>query len=196
MESFSDGVIAVAITLLVLNIAVPRPRAHHALAHELLRQWPIYAAYVISFVTIGIIWLNHHAVIGRLDRADHPILLLNLLLLLCVAVVPFATSLIATYLDQPHGQAIAAGIYAGTFLVLTIVFVTLNWHILFRKAHLLGGELTHERRRELVARGFTGVVPYVIATAVAPLSSYATLIICGGVAVFYALPLATGGASG
>ena len=192
MESFSDGVIAVAITLLVLNITVPRPPAHHTLAHELVRQWPVYAAYVTSFVTIGIIWINHHAVISRLDRADHPILLLNLLLLLCIAVVPFATSLIATYLSQPRGQAIAAGVYAGTFLVLTIVFVTLNWHILFRKAHMLGVELTRERRRELVARGFTGVVPYAIATAVAPLSPYATLIICGAIAVFYALPLATG----
>ena len=196
MESFSDGVIAVAITLLVLNIAVPRPRPHHTLAHELVRQWPVYAAYVTSFVTIGIIWINHHAVISRLDRADHPILLLNLLLLLCIAVVPFATSLIATYLSQPRGQAIAAGVYAGTFLVLTIVFVTLNWHILFRKAHMLGVELTRERRRELVARGFTGVVPYAIATAVAPLSPYATLIICGAIAVFYALPLATGSSPG
>lgn len=196
MESFSDGVMAVAITLLALDVAVPRPRAHHTLAYELLRQWPIYAAYMTSFVTIGIIWINHHAVISRLERADHPILLLNLLLLLCIAVVPFATSLVATYLDQPHGQAIAAGVYAGTFLVLTIVFVTLSWHILFRKAHMLGVELTHDRRRKLVGRGFTGVVPYAIATAVAPLSAYATLIICGAIAVFYALPVATGGASG
>lgn len=193
METFSDSVIAVAITLLVLNIAVPQPRTGHTLAHELLRQWPVYAAYVTSFATIGIIWINHHAVIGRLDRADHVILLLNLLLLLCIVAVPFATSLIATYLKQGHGQNLAAGVYAGTFLVLTIVFATLNWHILFRKSHLLSVELARERRGQIVSRGLTGVLPYAIATVVAPLSPYATLTICGAIAAYYALPIATGG---
>lgn len=193
MESFSDGVVAVTITLLVLNIAVPKPSAHHTLAHELLRQWPIYAAYVTSFITVGIIWINHHAVIGRLERADHAILLLNLLLLLCVGVVPFATSLIATYLNRRHGQSFAAGVYAGTFLVVTIVFVALNWHILFRKAHMLGAPLSRERRRALIVRGLTGVLPYAVATALAYLSPFATLAICAAIAVFYATPLATGG---
>jgi TMEM175 potassium channel family protein len=196
METFSDSVIAVAITLLVLNIAVPKPRADHTLADELLSQWPVYAAYVTSFATIGIMWINHHAVIGRLDRVDHVILMLNLLLLMCIGLVPFATSLIATYLKQGQGQTLAAGVYAGTFLVVTIVFVTLNWHILFRKAHLLDVELAHERRRRILSRGLTGVVPYAIATAVAPLSPYATLIICGAIALYYALPLATGGSPG
>ena len=196
MESFSDGVIAVTITLLVLNISVPRPSAHHTLTHELLRQWPIYAAYVTSFITIGIIWINHHAVLSRLERVDHAILLLNLILLLCVGVVPFATSLIATYLDKPHGQSLAAGVYAGTFLVVTTVFVALNWHILFRKAHMLGVDLSRERRRELVVRGVTGVLPYALATAIAYLSPFATLAICAAIAIFYATPLATGGPPG
>lgn len=193
MESFSDGVIAVTITLLVLNISVPKPAMHHTLAHELLRQWPIYAAYVTSFITVGIIWINHHAVISRLERVDHAILLLNLLLLLCVGVVPFATSLIATYLDQRHAPSLAAGVYAGTFLLVTVVFVALNWHILFRKSHMLGVDLSHERRRELVARGLTGVVPYAVAVAIAYLWPIATLAICAAIAVFYATPLATGG---
>jgi uncharacterized membrane protein len=185
---------AVAITLLVLNIAVPQPRLRHTLAHDLASQWPIYAAYVTSFMTIGIIWINHHAVISRLGRADHAILLLNLALLMCVVLIPFATRLIATYLNQGRGQSLAAALYAGTFLVTTIVFATLNWHILFRKMHLLAVDLTPGRRREIVSLGLTGIGPYAIATAIAPVSPYATLIICGAIAVFYALPVATGGA--
>lgn len=192
LESFSDGVIAVAITLLVLGLAVPAPNTSHALGHELLRQWPAYAAYVISFATIGIIWINHHAVVNRLDKVDHAILLLNLLLLLCIGVVPFATSLMATYLTNRHGQHLAAGVYAATFLVLTVVFATLNWHILFRKQHMLAVEIDRAERHMIISRGLTGVAPYAVATAVAPWSSYATLTICAAIAVFYASPLATG----
>ena len=153
-----------------------------------------YAAYVTSFMTIGIIWINHHAAISRLGRADHAILPLNLALLMCVVLIPFATRLIATYLNQGRGQSLAAALYAATFLVTTIVFATLNWHILFRKVHLLAVDLTPGRRREIVSLGLTGIVPYAIATVIAPVSPYATLIICGAVAVFYAFPVATGGA--
>src|ERR1700735_2990868 len=86
LESFSDGVFAVAITLLVLGIDVPEGKPHHSLGHALLGNWPQYAAYVVSFLTIGIIWINHHAMISRLRAADHPILILNLLLLMSIAV--------------------------------------------------------------------------------------------------------------
>jgi uncharacterized membrane protein len=91
LESFSDGVFAVAITLLVLGIDVPDVGPHDSLGHALLGNWPQYAAYVVSFLTIGIIWINHHAMISRLRAADHTILILNLLLLMTIAVLPFAT---------------------------------------------------------------------------------------------------------
>lgn len=194
LESFSDGVIAVAITLLVLNIAVPAPNAQHSLAHELGRQWPFYVAYVTSFLTVGIVWINHHAAIGRLEKADHVILLLNLLLLMCICAVPFATALMARYVTAARGYGLASGVYAGTFLVLTVVFVVLNWHILFRKNHMLGTELAYDERRKILFRGFTGLVPYAVATGLAPLSQYATLAICAALALFYATPLASGAA--
>ena len=194
MESFSDGVIAVAITLLVLNISVPEPRllGHHGLAHALLAQWQIYAAYVISFVTIGIIWINHHVMIGRLREADHAILILNLLLLLTIGVLPFSTSLLATYLKQGEGQNLAAGIYAGSFLLMSIAFATLNSHILLRKAHWLHTELPIEERRRILTRSLTGLGPYAIATALAVVSPYITLVICALLALFYASPIAAG----
>jgi TMEM175 potassium channel family protein len=193
LEAFSDGVLAVAITLLVLDIRVPSVGGNHSLAHELSAQWPVYAAYVTSFITIGIIWINHHAMIGRLAQADSVIMSLNLLLLMSIAALPFATSLMAAYLKQSHGQHLAAGVYSGSFLVMSIFFLTLNRHILFRKAHLLGLELSAEVRRRLIARSAIGVLPYAIATATAAVSAYATLIICAAVAAYYAFPFSRDG---
>jgi uncharacterized membrane protein len=194
LEAFSDGVIAVAITLLVLNLVVPDPARTSDLANALGRRWPEYAAYAISFLTIGIIWVNHHAMIARLRETDHMILLLNLVLLLTIGVLPFATDLMATYLRAGSGEHLAAAIYAGAFLLMGLAFATLNRHILFEKSHLLDGQLPPERRRLILMRSVSGLVPYAVAIAVAPLSPYATLAICGVLAVFYATPIATGGA--
>jgi uncharacterized membrane protein len=190
LESFSDGVLAVAITLLVLNIEVPPPGSGH-LAHQLANQWPQYAAYVTSFLTIGIIWVNHHAMIGRLRITDHSILMLNLVLLLTIGLIPFATALLDDYLREGHGENLAAGVYGGVFLAMGIAFATLNWHILFRRAHLLAQELPEEARRMILTRSVSGLLPYVLATVLAVVSPYPTLIICGALAVYYALPLAS-----
>ncbi len=195
LESFSDGVIAVAITLLVLNIAVPTLQATHhgaTLGHELGRQWPIYAAYVTSFLTIGIIWINHHAMISRLARADHSILMLNLVLLLTIAVIPFGTSLLAQYLREGHGAKLAAAIYGGVLLLMALAFANLNRQILLGRSHMLRSELSLDRRRRILARSVSGLLPYVLATALAAVSPYITLAICLALAVFYALPVASG----
>src|ERR1700689_2523693 len=141
LESFSDGVFAVAITLLVLGIDVPHVKPHESLGHELVANWPQYAAYVVSFLTIGIIWINHHAMIGRLRTADHTIMILNLLLLMTVAVLPFATDLIATYLRHAQGRSLAAVLYAGAYLLMGIMFGLLNGCILLRRADLLSVSL-------------------------------------------------------
>ncbi len=191
LEAFSDGVIAVAITLLVLNIVVPAPPVH-SLAHQLGRRWPAYDAYATSFITIGIIWINHHIVIGRLRAADHAILILNLLLLMTIGLLPFATNLLSSYLNQSQGQHLAAAVYAGAFLLMSIAFTVLNWHILMRKTHLLHTQLPEEERRRILARFVTGLVPYGLATALAFVSQYATLAICAAIAIFYALPMASG----
>jgi uncharacterized membrane protein len=199
LEAFSDGVIAVAITLLVLNIQVPvvHPHARHGcrtLGCELVDQWPVYAAYVVSFLTIGIIWINHHVMIRRLREPDHMILFLNLLLLMSIAVLPFATSLMAAYLRKSEGQHLAAAIYSGSFLVMAVFFTTLNRHLLLVKPDRLREELPAERRRQIFVRSVSGVIPYAVATALAAVSSYLTLAICGALAVFYAFPISSGGA--
>ena len=195
LEAFSDGVIAVAITLLVLQIAVPGDLHGHSLAHALLENWSHYAAYAVSFMTIGIIWINHHAMISRLTRADHPIMILNLLLLMSIAVLPFATELMATYLRQPDGQKLAAAIYSAAFLVMSLAFSALNRHVLLRKSDMLRADLSLERRRQILSRAVTGLIPYAFATAIAFVSPYATLAICAAMGVFYSLPVASGSES-
>ena len=194
LEAFSDGILAVAATLLVLDIGVPSVKPNETLAHALLHQWPHYAAYVTSFLTIGIIWINHHAMISRLRVADRTILGLNLLLLMSIAVLPFATALMAAYLKETSGQHLAAAVYAGAFTVMAVFFTILQRHILLQKSHMLTSELSDERRREILTRSLRGVGPYVVATAVAILSAYASIAICFAIAVYYALPIASGGA--
>ena len=195
LEAFSDGVMAVAITLLVLNIHVPATPLPpgKTLAHELAVNWPVYAAYVTSFLTIGIIWINHHVMIRRLREPDHMILFLNLLLLMSIAVLPFATSLMATYLRESSGQHLAAAIYSGSLLLMGVCFAALNAHILLVKPHRLREPLSAARRRQILVRSATGVIPYAIATALAVVSSYVTLAICAGLGVFYAFPISSGG---
>ncbi len=193
LESFSDGVIAVAITLLVLDIKVPSVGAHQSLLHALLHNWPHYAAYAVSFLTIGIIWINHHAMISRLQEADHSILILNLVLLMTIAVLPFATELMAAYLTASRGQQLAAGVYAGSFLLMAVAFAALNRHILLARAHMLSAEIPLEARRRILVRSVSGLPPYLVATILAVVSPYVTLAICGALAAFYALPIASGG---
>jgi uncharacterized membrane protein len=192
LEAFSDGVFAVAITLLVLDLKVPSTVAGGpSLAHELARQWPSYAAYVVSFLTIGIIWINHHAMIRRLRAVDHPIMTLNLLLLLCVAVLPYVTSLMAAYLKASRGQHLSAAIYSGAFLLMSLVFAATQRHILFLKTHLMSDQIDAQGRRTIFLRALSGLLPYALATALAPVSAYLSLAICGAVAVYYALPFAS-----
>jgi uncharacterized membrane protein len=197
LEAFSDGVIAVAITLLVLGLSVPPPPAPgtkppHSLIYELGQAWPHYAAYITSFLTIGIIWINHHAMISRLREADHSILILNLLLLMSIGILPFATDLMATYLREPSGESVAAAVYSGAFLAMAFFFGLLNRHILLNRSHLLSWEMPLDERRRIYSRAAAGLVPYVVATILAFVSPYITLAICAALAAYYALPIASG----
>jgi uncharacterized membrane protein len=195
LEAFSDGVFAIAITLLVLDIDVPAPGSGD-LGHELLAQWPSYAAYVISFITIGIIWINHHAAFSRLRAVDHSILILNLLLLLSVGILPFTTSLMATYLKEDSGESLAAAVYGASFLLMGAIFVLTNRQILFRRPQLLREPIDKEVARNILKFAALGQIPYVLAVALAFVSPYITLGICAACAVYYALPVASGGAAG
>ncbi len=190
LETFSDGVIAIAITLLVLDIKVPDPATTGSLSHALGQMWPNYAAYVISFVTIGIVWINHHAMIRRLREVDHSVLVLNLFLLLTIGVLPFTTSLVATYLGE-SGEHLAAAVYGGSLLAMAVAFLLTQRRVLFSASNLLQERISAEDREVIWRRNRAGVLPYLAATAIAPVSAYATLILCALIAGFYARPATT-----
>ena len=99
LEAFSDGVFAIAITLLIIEVRVPDSEAGE-LARDLANQWPSYAAYAVSFAIIGIIWVNHHDIFERIVTVDRPLLFLNLLLLLTVAFLPLPTALLGDYIRK------------------------------------------------------------------------------------------------
>lgn len=193
LEAFSDGVFAIAITLLVLELHVPPPGSGE-LGHELLQEWPSYVAYIITFITIGIIWINHHAAFSRLRSVDHSILMWNLLLLLTVSVLPFTTALMAAYLKEGSGERLAAGIYGASFLVMGGVFVGANRQILLKRPQLLKEPIPPEKARRLLYFAALGQIPYVLAVALAIVSPYVTLAICALTAVYYSLPIASRGA--
>jgi uncharacterized membrane protein len=191
LEAFSDGVIAVAITLLALELPIPEPGGGRSLAHELLSRWPSFAAFAVSFLTIGIIWINHRAMLERVAVIDHRTLLLNLLLLLSVCLLPFSTAVMAAYLKATDGEGLAAAIYAGSFLLMSLVFFAMQLHVLRLRPHLLHQRITPEIRDAVLRRNAAGLLPYFAATAVAAVSPYATLALTAAVAVFYAAPSTT-----
>jgi uncharacterized membrane protein len=128
LEAFSDGVFAIAITLLVLEVHVPPIDAAttpSALVDVLLRQWPSYVGYLIGFVTIGNAWINHHNLLRLIGRVSHALLLANLLLLLAIGFIPFPTALLADTLGRPSEQ-VGVVVYAGAF-ALTAVAFNLLW---------------------------------------------------------------------
>ncbi len=188
LEAFSDGVIAIAITLLVLEIHVPGVHARGGLAHALGEEWPSYVSYATSFLTIGIIWVNHHLAIARLRSLNHGVLFLNLLLLLFIGLLPFTTALMAQYLRQSSGEGLAAAVYAGSFLAMSLAFLALQRYALRIRPDLVSSELSPQQRETIYKRSRAGVLPYVLATALAFVSPYLALAICMLLAAYYALP--------
>src|SRR3954453_1162054 len=125
VEALSDGVIAIAITLLILEIDVPEG-AGEDLPHQLAEQWPSYLSYAVSFFVIGVICLNHHALFSHLGRVDRKLMALNLVLLFTIATIPWPTNLLATYMREGgDGERLAALIYSGTLFAMGIAFGSL-----------------------------------------------------------------------
>jgi uncharacterized membrane protein len=122
LEAFSDGVFAVAITLLALDLTV-EGYGHGRLIDQLSGKWPAFLAFLISFFMIGIVWVNHHALVRSITKVDRLLLFLNLVLLLFVVLIPFATATEASYF--PHNDAdaqLAMVLYAGVFLGMSVGF--------------------------------------------------------------------------
>jgi uncharacterized membrane protein len=181
LEAFSDGVFAIAITLLALEL--PRPEGEN-LGHELGAQWEAYAAFGVSFLTVGIIWVNHHALVDRIVHADRDLLFLNLFLLMWVSLIPWPTELVAEHLSDDGAQA-ATAVYSAVFLGMAIAF-TFFWLHARRRGHL--GELTAAQLAHLTRRNALGWVFYVAAFGLAFVSPAASLALNFAIALYYLLP--------
>jgi uncharacterized membrane protein len=184
VEAFSDGVLAIVITLLVLDLRAPEERG--AMLHQLLVQWPVYVAYLASFAYVGVIWVNHHQLFTRISSVDTGLLWRNLALLLTTSVLPFPTAVLGSafqhgdHRDQIVGlvfYALVSATMASTWLLL--------FHYLARNERLLAEHtpasfFAAERQRALIGVGF-----YLLAAAVALWQPVAGLVVAAVLPVFY-----------
>ena len=181
LEAFSDGVFAVAITLLILEINVPE--GEH-LWHDLKEEWPSFASFFVSFWVIGIIWVNHHGLLDHLKRTDRGVLYLNLLVLMTVVFIPFSTALMAEHLKSGDDEEVAAIVYASAFLAMGIAF-NLFWTYIVKHRRKLGVEIPDEEVRRMSLGFMIGSPIYVVAVIMAFISPAVVLIIIPAVAVYY-----------
>jgi TMEM175 potassium channel family protein len=182
LETFSDGVFAIAATLLILEIRLPD--GSQSLTHELLHLWPSYGAYAISFVTIGIMWINHHAVFQQIDRINRTFLMINVVFLMVVAFSPFPTRVLAEHLRE--GSKAAAFAYGLTFTSMAVCYGAL-WFYAARGRRLIADD-ADQRTVSGISRSFApGSAVYLAATLSALLSAYLSVGLFAAIALFYAV---------
>src|SRR5258705_8281915 len=185
LEAFSDGVFAIAATVLVLELRVPADSPD--LARTLLDIWPTYAAYLVSFLTIGIIWVNHHTLLEHCRRVDRRFLYLNLLLLVAVGIVPFPTSLVDRYILSEHGATAALVVYGLGALLIALAFTGVFLYA--THDHRLVGDAAAARRIRAEGRLFPiGLAAYTLGIGLAFVAPIASLLVYGLTALFYAFP--------
>lgn len=183
LEAFSDGVFAIAITLLVLDLKVPLDRSHD-LGTALGSEWPQFAAYLVSFFVIGVIWINHHTVLDAIAKADKTLLVLNLALLLTVVTIPFTTSLFAEYLRDDGAAKIAAAIYSGVMLLHGILW-SIFWAYAANHPDLLEPDVDRVKAKASVRTFALGVPVYSVAVLLSFVNAYVVLAVHLVLAIVY-----------
>jgi uncharacterized membrane protein len=171
VEAFSDGIFAIAITLLVLTI--PQPDYAH-LGHSLLDSWPDLAAYVVSFAVIGIMWLNHHAVFTRLERVDRGLIYLNMLLLMTIAFLPYPTGIFGHALQQGKDTRTAAIFYSVTMAINAYAWGAM-WLYASHRRRLLRPDFPEDQRGGATLAFTAGGIVYTGAVGLAFLNPYVSL---------------------
>ena len=183
-EAFSDGVFAVAITLLVLEIHLPvlRESSNAELTAALWHLWPQILTYVVSFATIGVIWLNPHSMFHLIKKIDRNTLIINLLLLMVVCFIPFAAALLTTYGILRSGVFL----YGGTFIAMSLIY-NLLWHHAVPRAEAAGA---YDGRARVIdtLRNLGGAIAYSVATLCAFLDPHISIVLFLVIVVFYLFP--------
>ena len=183
LEAFSDGVFAVAITLLVLNLRV-QGEGHGSLASQFAHLWPAYAALLVSFFVIGVVWVHHHNVFKRVARIDRPLMALNLVLLLFVTVFPFPTATLASYLRHGGSDAhLAAAAYGLIVEGVALSFVAITTWV--SKRGLLDSDVTAAAAQAARRRYAAGAIAIAAAIGLAFLSAIAALSLHMAIAMFF-----------
>jgi len=194
LEAFSDGVFAVAITLLVLDIKTPKAAdlatGHLDLMEALLAQWPAYLSYVLSFLTVLVMWANHHEMFRHIRRVDDTFLLLNGLLLLFITLAPFPTSLLAEYIARPEART-AAMVYSGMFIGIGIFF-NVMWIYASHKGRLLVKNYDRTAVKHITRGYLVAPLVYVAAFLLATVSVAACVGLCYLLTMYFALPTKKG----
>jgi uncharacterized membrane protein len=184
VEAFSDGVFAIAITLLILAVGIEQGIAHGTVKHQLLHLWPAYIAYAVSFLTVGIMWVNHHQIFRHFVRVDRTLLLLNILLLMCISFTPFPTRVVAQHATNDADRTASALLYGLTMTITAICFFAV-WY--YGSRRLLRPD-TDMREVSGITRSYLpGAPTYAFATAIAFVNSVVSLIMFGAIAIFYAI---------
>jgi uncharacterized membrane protein len=185
IEAFSDGVFAIAITLLILELKVPPVEEFGAqgLLRALGRLWPSYLAFFMSFSVVLVMWVNHHRIFSLVRRADDAFVYWNGLLLFWVTIVPFPTSLLAAYLMAPQAH-VAAAVYSGVGFLIAIAFTALWRHAIRDTGLLMPG--CEQQVEELSQQYRYGPFAYLLAFALAFVSAWASVGVCLALAVFFA----------
>jgi uncharacterized membrane protein len=186
LEALSDGVFAVAITLLVLEISVPAG-SEDDLVEALIDQWPSYLAYVVSFATVGAIWLAHNAVTHYLHHADALLLRLNLLLLLVVSFVPFPTRLLAETVEDDDAGKVATTFYGLTLLTATVV-MSVVWQYAIRE-RLVHPDADDAQLAAISKRLAPGFVFYVVMIGLGLFLPVIAVLGYLAIAIFYLVPI-------
>jgi len=184
LEAFSDGVFAIAVTLLVLDLHVPLGEEirHGGLIRTLLAQWPIYLADALSFITILIFWVNHHATFKHITRTNQAFLILNGLLLLAISVIPFTTALLAEYIQRQERKAVEV-VYSGTFVVAAVVYNRL-WIYATRDRRLTSPDADMHTIDGITRQFHRGLAAYALSFVVAFFSAEVSLAICILLAIY------------
>ena len=174
--------VSIAITLLILEIRVPESAGHGTLGRALADLWPSYLAFVASFMTIGVMWLNHHRLFMLINKCDDRLIALNLVLLLGITWIPFPTGLLAEHLRGPD-ERVAGVVYAGSFVAIAITFNVMWRYVVRAKA-----VDEHVNVPAITRQYALGPVMYAALVGVAWLNGAACLVVSALYAVYFALP--------
>jgi uncharacterized membrane protein len=185
LETFADGVLAIAITLLILEIKVPEVPGG-SLAAELKHQWPSYAGYAVSFLTIGVMWVNHHHMFRLIERTNHAFLMINVVFLMTIAFLPWPTALVARYLREPENRTAATFTYGATMFAIAIMFNVVWWYASTR--NLVAPGLDPAAVRRASRNYLAGPTVYGAATLLALWNPFIGLAIFASLAVYWLLP--------